>query len=337
MKASITGIMAAAGLWLLLGTSCGAGTGDSAKARNRTETAVSITSNIRERSVPEGYAPDGTYLFAEKDGEQLFLDIYEPEQVSEGKPTLIYVFGGGFVGGARNEDRLMPFFSALNDSGYRVVAIDYRLGLKGKGKVGIGTVDNLDRAIHMAVEDLFDATAFMIENNAELGIDCSNLVLVGSSAGAITSLQAEYEICNGSRYASTLPQGFNYKGVVSLAGAVLSRDGALKYASEPCPMLLLHGTKDDVVNYGQTKFFKLGWYGSDKIASVCRKNGYSYGIYRFEDAKHEIANSGLVNLAVIDDFISTNVMESGHRTIDALVRDPRIEVSTLTLDELYGE
>lgn len=285
---------------------------------------------------PQGYAADATYLYAEKDGEGLYLDIYESATSTQGQPTLIYLFGGGFIRGTRDASHLMPFFSALNDRGYDVVSIDYRLGLKGKGKVGLGTVDNLDRAIHMVVEDLFDATTFLIDNREELGIDTDNLVLIGSSAGAISVLQAEYEIANQSSYTSALPSGFNYKGIVSLAGAVLSRNGALKYESEPCPMLLFHGTADDVVDYKQIRFFKLGWYGSNTIAKVCDKNAYNYSIYRFKDARHEIADSGMENINIIDEFIRVNVMQGRRRVVDALVSDPRIEMSTLTLDELYN-
>ena len=197
-------------------------------------------------------------------------------------------------------------------------------------------MDAIDNAIHIAVEDLFSATGFIIDNAAELGIDTGNIVLMGSSAGAISVLQAEYEICNGSMCAQVLPEGFNYKGVVSLAGAILSRNGALKYAKTPCPMLLFHGTADKVVNYKQTKFFKIGWYGSNTIASVCRKNGYNHCIYRYEGARHEIAGSGLENLPAIMEFLEVNVSDGIARSIDATVTDPRIEPSTLTLSELYN-
>ena len=286
--------------------------------------------------------PDGTYMFAERDTCKLFMDIYEPEKgttkfvTGREKPTVIFMFGGGFVGGSRDDKDCMPLFNAMLREGLRVVAIDYRLGLKGQKNVGLGNVDAIDNAIHIAVEDLFSATGFIIDNAAELGIDTENIVLMGSSAGAISILQAEYEICNGNRCTQVLPEGFNYKGVVSLAGAILSRNGALKYAKTPCPMLLFHGTADKVVNYKQTKFFKIGWYGSNTIASVCRKNGYNHCIYRYEGARHEIADSGLENLPAIMEFLEVNVSDGIARSIDATVTDPRIEPSTLTLSELYN-
>ena len=101
-------------------------------------------------------------------------------------------------------------------------------------------------------------------------------------------------------------------------------------------MLLFHGTADDVVDYKQIRFFKLGWYGSNTIAKVCSKNSYNYSIYRFKDARHEIADSGMENINIIDEFIRVNILQGQRRVVDALVDDPRIEVSTLTLDELYN-
>lgn len=286
--------------------------------------------------------PDGTYMFAERDTCRLYMDIYEPKPEDtafasgRAKPTVIFMFGGGFIGGSRDDGSLMPLFGEMLQRGLRIVSIDYRLGLKGKKNVGIGNVDDIDNAIHIAVEDLFSATAFIIDNAAELGIDPENIVVMGSSAGAISVLQAEYEICNGGIWAQSLPEGFNYRGVISLAGAILSRNGGLKYKTEPCPMLLFHGTADKVVNYRQMRFFNLGWFGSNTIASVCRKNGYSHCIYRYEGYRHEIAGAGHENLPAIMEFLEVNVSEGIRRNIDATVTDPRIAPSEVTLDDLYN-
>ncbi len=299
--------------------------------------ALSLSAKT-SKAVP---APDGTYLYASKDTCSLYMDIYEPApgkavyEDGKAKPTVIFMFGGGFVGGVRNHPDDVLWFDSLRADGYRVVSIDYRLGLKGQKNVGIGNVDAIDKAIHLAVEDLFSATAFIIDNASELGIDPENLIISGSSAGAISVLQAEFEITNETSYASALPKGFNYKGVVSFAGAILTRQGALKYASAPCPMLLFHGTEDNVVKYTKIRFFNLGWYGSDSIASVCEDKGYNYSIYRFLGHRHEIANSEKENTRIMEDFIRLNIVEGIKRTVDAKVGDPRIELSSLSLDDLY--
>ncbi len=286
-------------------------------------------------------SPDGTYLYAQKDTCSLYMDVYEP--VSEAtkyadgkeKPTIIFMFGGGFVGGERNWSQDVLWFDSLRKDGYRVISIDYRLGLKGQKKMGISSVDALDKAIHLAVEDLFSATSFIVDNASEFGVDPKNIVISGSSAGAISVLQAEFEIANSTSYAAALPKDFNYAGVVAFSGAILTREGALKYASAPCPMLLFHGTEDNVVKYTKIRFFNLGWYGADSIASVCEDKGYNYSVYRFLGHRHEIANSEARNKSLMEDFLETNVSGGVKRIIDAKVSDPRIELSTLSLDELY--
>ena len=288
-------------------------------------------------------APSGTYKYAQRDTCDLFLDIYEPAPgmtlTQEGieKPTVIFMFGGGFIGGKRDDAHYGKWFDAMAANGYRVVSIDYRLGLAGARKVGIAQVNLLDRAIHMAVEDLFSATAFLIENAETLGIDPDNIVISGSSAGAITVLQAEYELCNMTQYAGILPDGFRYAGVMSFAGGILSRKGKLRYAETPAPTLLLHGMEDRLVNYGQIKFFNLGFFGSDKIAARFSKFGYNYNILRYTDCGHEIANIMDDSMEYQFKFLHDNVIRGEKFIVDMIIDDPAImPVGSNSRKELYG-
>lgn len=145
-------------------------------------------------------SPDGTYMFEKRDTCDLYLDVYNPAKGSQTtimgkeKPTIIFMFGGGFIRGERDNPDYLPWFKAMTDDGYRIISIDYRLGLKGSTKVGVAQVNVLDKAIHMGVEDLFSATSFIAENAEQLGVDPSNIVISGSSAGAIIAMQAEYEV-----------------------------------------------------------------------------------------------------------------------------------------------
>ena len=95
----------------------------------------------------------------------------------------------------------------------------------------------LQHAIDTAVEDFYDATGFVINQSSDWNIDVEQIVASGSSAGAITVLQAEYDLCNGHELAKRLPAGFNYAGVISYAGAV---SGVLPphWEKMPCPIML---------------------------------------------------------------------------------------------------
>jgi predicted esterase len=212
----------------------------------------------------------------------------------------------------------------LTQNGYRVVSIDYRLGLKGAKKVGMAQVNVLDKAIHMAVEDLFSATVFMIDNAETLGIDPNNIVVSGSSAGAISVMQAEYEICNRTKWAEALPKGFNYAGVMSFSGAILSRKGKVRYAESPCATMMLHGTADALVPYKQIAFFNLGFFGGGKLVERFKKFDYNYNMYHFNDYGHEVAGSMETTLDLQLKFLENNVMQGDKRVIEAWVSDPDV-------------
>ena len=81
---------------------------------------------------PSGFTPDATIKFADRDTCSLYFDYYAPSDGQAGKPTVIYIFGGGFKNGHRSQLSRLDWFKDLTDSGYGVISMDYRLGLKGK-------------------------------------------------------------------------------------------------------------------------------------------------------------------------------------------------------------
>ena len=297
-------------------------------------------------SAQEMITPDHTYMFAQRDTCELYMDIYEPAKGSETtfmgkeKPTVIFMFGGGFIAGTRDDQDYMKWFSLMTDNGYRIVSIDYRLGLKGTDKVGIAQVNELDKAIHMAVEDLYSATGYIIENAESLGIDPNNIVVSGSSAGAISVMQAEYEIANRTSWAAELPAGFNYAGVMSFAGAILSREGLVDFKTAPSPTLMLHGTSDSLVPYKQIRFLHLGFFGGGKLVERFKKFGYNFNMYHFMDYGHEIAMAMETTLDLQMDFLQTNVILGKKRIVEAWISDPDVKKGgsgPQSRDELYGQ
>lgn len=288
--------------------------------------------------------PDGTFMYAKRDTCDLFMDVYDPAEGSireaHGieKPTVIFMFGGGFIHGTRDDADYHKWFRMMTENGYRVISIDYRLGLKGSDKVGVAQVNVLDKAIHMAVEDLFSATNFILDNADQLGVNPSNIVISGSSAGAISVMQAEYEIANETQWASVLPAGFNYAGVMSFSGAILSREGKVDFKKSPCPTLMLHGTSDELVPYDQIKVFNLGFFGGGKLVERFKKYGLNYNMYHFTDYGHEIAGSMDTTLDFQLKFLETNVMQKKVRIVEAWISDPDVFKGSgpQSRKELYG-
>ena len=287
-------------------------------------------------------SPSGEYMFAERDTCSLFMSVYEPSEDSETtidgkqKPTILFVFGGGFIMGDRNAKGYLPWFRRLCDNGYKVVTIDYRLGLKGAGNVGVKDVEVIYNAVQIGVEDLYSATSYIIDNAEALGVDPANIVISGSSAGAMIALQAEWHLCNRSGFAGRLPENFQYAGVMAFSGAIFSREGKIHYASAPAPTLFFHGTADKIVNYNKIVFFKNRLEGANSLSALYEKNGYNYNIYRFEGNQHEIASAFLTTFDEQIRFLESNVIKGQKRVVDATVNDPSIKVWEVnSTKELY--
>ena len=287
-----------------------------------------------------------TYLFAQRDTSKLYLDIFRPAEGSEttfqgiAKPTIIHVFGGGFIWGSRSEGFLKDWIEHLNREGYTVVTFDYRLGMKGyKVKKGLSgsfkASGQFEKSQQMGVEDLFSAVSFLCENQDKLGIDPSNLVVAGSSAGAIITLASLREIANGT--AQGLPEGFRFKGAMSFAGAIISTQGAPKFESAPCPVLLMHGTEDKAVMYKKMVVFGRGIWGSDYLARQFQKKGYPCCIYRFQDRTHDVAAYHSVLWELERQFLQENVILGHRRSVDALVDNESLpHWGSISVDDIYG-
>lgn len=100
------------------------------------------------------------------------LDVYVPRNASGPNATLIYIHGGGWVGGSKETSwlQLVPYLEA----GFSVVNVEYRMA-----RVSLAPA---------AVEDCRCALRWVIRNAKEYNFDTSKLVVTGHSAGGHLSL-----------------------------------------------------------------------------------------------------------------------------------------------------
>ena len=242
-----------------------------------------------------------TYVFAHRDTMDLKLDVYQPQHPRADHACVLYVFGGGFATGERDNAYSKKCCELLSERGFVAVAIDYRLYFKHPAKTSLLQAYTLfDTAITWAVEDCCDAIAFLWDHAGELKLDPTRMVLTGSSAGAITVMQTEYSRANSLAVASNLPKGFVPAAVVSYAGGVMCRNRDLKYTLSPAPTCMFHGTYDRIVNYKRMRgSLTTSLFGSDRLAKHFAKNGYNYWVLRFKDIGHEVA---IALPSTIDEF-----------------------------------
>jgi predicted esterase len=266
-----------------------------------------------------------TFHYATHNGEVLYLDRYMLDgEVDAPRPCMIFAFGGGFVKGVRNHEYYSIYFERLAREGIVVVSIDYRLGLKNLDADGgmVAMIGAFDNAVNMAVEDMYCATNFVIANSQEWAVDTTKIMLSGSSAGAITAVQAEWMRANGAWRAQVLPKDFKYAAVVSCAGAIFSIKGKPKFDATPAPMLLFHGTSDKNVPYDHASMFGVGFYGSAYIAKLLDKLDSPYWFYSAEYVDHKMAGLPFIyDCDVIMQFIR-----------DFVIRGERLQIHTDVID-----
>ncbi len=261
-----------------------------------------------------------TFVFANRESQELKMDVYnshnDSSSISSGQPCLLFVFGGGFKEGSRDDMLYRDYFNYFANKGFTVVSIDYRLGMKDQKAPSMFNYKPMEKSIALAVEDLYMATDYLLKNSHELNIDTTQIIISGSSAGAITVLQADYEKRNNFTSTSVLSQSFQYGGVISFAGSIFSHKGTPSYNIPPAPTLLFHGSADKLVPYNNTRFFHIGMFGSNTLAKQFRKNEYPYLFYSMEGNGHDVSE-----YPMIEQFITDYVFNKKQLLIDINFRD----------------
>ncbi|MBV6653821.1 MAG: alpha/beta hydrolase fold domain-containing protein, partial [Mameliella sp.] len=188
-----------------------------------------------------------TITYFETDSIALELDLFLPETPSPNpRPLLIYVHGGGFSGGERGAGH--PLCTYLSEQGIAAATITYTLHMKDKSFSCDGILSEKIKAIRLAANQLWQATAFLSKEADEFGIDPSKIFIAGSSAGAETVLHAAFwDRSVMELYGDPLPKRFSYAGLIGGAGAIMDVNSIT--AKTAIPAMLFHGSADPVVPY----------------------------------------------------------------------------------------
>lgn len=246
-----------------------------------------------------------TFTFDVAGGDTLRLDLYRPTNVDKPTPAVIFAFGGAFMRGNRDSEQYLPFFHFLADNGVAVISTDYRTLLAKADPADLADAEEfagaLSGAVQGAVTDFVHATLFTLGHAPVWNIEPTQIFACGSSAGAITVLQAEYQNCRGA--APIIPGGFNYAGVISFAGAIFS-DGTPRWRRNPAPLMLFHGDADSNVPYNQATMGGYGLYGSKSIAKSIENLKTPYTFWTVLGADHAIATTPMTqHCGAVLDFI----------------------------------
>ena len=141
-----------------------------------------------------------TYTYSE---DCLFLNVFTPLEAQK-LPVLIYIHGGGFVGGCGHEKHFdSPIWPQKGVIG---VTINYRLG-----PLGFACFKELETKANYGLYDQYTAIKWVKENIEAFGGDPDNITIMGQSAGAMSVQQ---------HCLSPMSKGLFNKAVMSSGGGV---------------------------------------------------------------------------------------------------------------------
>ena len=178
--------------------------------------------------------------FGAASGRVLRLDLYRSSRTPDrGAPAIVWVHGGGFYEGTREE--IASYATEFARRGFVSLSVDYRLHARAFLRRG-----GYGRALADAQHDVQAAVRWVRRHASSLGVDERRIYAGGFSAGAITALRVGERPGDPGRSGNP---GFSSRvaGSVSVAG---SGDRA-SIGPGDAPALLLHGTADGLVSYGR--------------------------------------------------------------------------------------
>lgn len=199
--------------------------------------------------------------------EALKLDLYEPVgDDNEQRPIFMFIHGGGYTGGDKYD--AAEFSSELAKRGYVVVSVNYRLKKD--------PFLNFSSTLSDAYEDISDVIEW-IKDNAEIyGMDASQIVIGGDSAGGHLSINYinEYLTKDSSIAKSII-------AIVDIYGG----DLRISANSKLPPILIIHGTIDQLIPYVQ----------SVRLAGQLNGIGVYNNLLTMEDVGHDYKNAKYFN------------------------------------------
>ena len=261
---------------------------------------------VAVESAPMGARMTADVMFLAPDRAEK-LNLYLPATPGAGAPlapAVVWIHGGGWTGGTKNEARAKEICTTLTAAGYVAVSIDYRLG---------------DGAWPTNIYDCKNAVRFLRAHAAEYHLDPNRIAVAGGSAGGhlalmvgLTADDPAFEpkgaatpypgVASGVRAivdlygitdlltrqqadATGKPTGELVDGgATKVYGATREANPALWRMVSPVthvgkksvPVLILHGRADTTVDFEQ----------SVELATVLKKNGVPHELHLIDGIGH---------------------------------------------------
>lgn len=232
----------------------------------------------------------------------LKLDIYTPDNNNKNRPVFLFIHGGGFRGGSKQQKQIIHWANYFTARGWVFISANYRLK-KHNGTIPQKWIDftsNLPKeqapqflAVYPAIRDAKAAMRWVVANAEKYHINTDYITVGGGSAGAITAIgigvsepedyRDELSTEEDSTLESTnLDQEYQVKTIIDLWGSnvalrILNQMyGKQRFNSNMPPLLVAHGTLDPTVKFSDAENLKM----------VYEKYNVPLAFYPIEGKKH---------------------------------------------------
>lgn len=198
---------------------------------------------IQQNIIVEKDVPFGETVNFKGEKEVLLLDIYSPPgELKAGRPAIFWMHGGGFRYGNDKEQRyIVDMSNRFANRGFVCISINYRVRENPR--------DDKRGTVSDALEDAMKGLNWVRENSKKLGIDTCKIVVGGGSAGGI--LGTNFCFREGGEN-----EKWDKSGIIAFVNLWGSPDdtwGTFKIDKKDPPTIIVHGTEDELVPYGNSK------------------------------------------------------------------------------------
>ena len=125
------------------------------------------TSQALERFVPDNITSVDNQQYRANSANG-YLDVFYPKDTPKSLPTIVWVHGGGWVSGDKND--VDNYLKILASHGFTTVGVDYTIAPEAQYPTPLFEVN--------------DALKYLQDNAKRLNIDSNNIILAGDSAGS---------------------------------------------------------------------------------------------------------------------------------------------------------
>ncbi|MCB0837625.1 MAG: alpha/beta hydrolase [Bacteroidetes bacterium] len=254
-----------------------------------------------EPPVPESLSFYEDIVYKQTPEKELKLDIYHQNSLQEPQPLLVFIHGGSWKSG--NKDDYRRYLVDFAEKGYVTASLSYRFAQ--------------DAPFPAAFDDVVCGLSWLRQHAEEYMIDADHIAVVGGSAGghltmmlAYHSYDSTYHRPDGCEYGSdqriqaivnfygptdlTTEYARNHPSVFKFIGQEYSEDNhslfaaasPLEFVSEDDPpTLTFHGTLDDLVPVSQ----------ADRLHEALKESGVQSEYHRLKGWPHTMDLSLKVN------------------------------------------